>query len=98
MLFTRWDHRSAAAALGAVLLAAIPTLAEAGIERTGFPSRAELDLAAAEDVICKKQPPPVGTRLPGRKVCLAKFQWEATIAENQELMEDTARRGLIRKY
>ena len=51
---------------------------------------------ASEEIICKRLPPRVGTRLPGKVICLTSRQWETDEVLARELMDDTARRGLIR--
>lgn len=73
--------------------------AEARISRSGFPSKKELDMAEDQDLICKKQPATLGTRLArGEKVCLTKYQWVERIAENKDLMKETQRQSSLSKF
>lgn len=45
------------------------------------------------EVICKKMPPPAGTRLRARKECRTKAEWDALAAQTRDALRDGARQG-----
>jgi len=49
-----------------------------------------------ERVQCRELAPKVGTRIPGRRVCLTQYQWRQWEENTKELMRDTERQGLTR--
>ncbi|WP_370220967.1 hypothetical protein [Qipengyuania sp.] len=92
----------AAATIGAFfafapLQAQEPTEADAKIERA-----AVTDEAAAEDsqrgdeaIVCRDLAPKVGTRIPGRRVCLPIYQWEEWEKTTRETAQDVEMRGRL---
>ncbi len=49
-----------------------------------------------EKVVCRELAPRVGTRVPGRNVCLTVYQWEQWAETTRDEMRDIERRGLTR--
>jgi len=41
----------------------------------------------ANTVVCKKFPPPVGSRIGPRKICKTQAEWDLIRLDNQEVME-----------
>lgn len=76
-------------AFGAALMAALPASAVSALDQ----ERAQIideDDARADDpatIVCKRQPPPAGTRIMGKKVCKTNAAWRL----EQEMAGDAAR-------
>lgn len=51
---------------------------------------------AEEEQVCKRLPPPVGSRVRGKRVCKTEAQWEAERQAAEELARETQTRGLLR--
>ncbi|MGY8972893.1 MAG: hypothetical protein ACKVGV_04560 [Sphingomonadales bacterium] len=49
-----------------------------------------------ETIVCRNMAPKVGTRIPGREVCLPVYQWEEWERTTRETANDVETRGLIR--
>lgn len=62
------------------LLAGLAAPAFAQAQQSGEPSS---DEAHMNEVVCKKQPPPTGSRLPGKTVCLSNREWQAIWDESK---------------
>lgn len=96
-----------ALALIAVISASLapPVVAQQAGETDAVTFEAEIQQASDEDVAeqrddeaieCRNLAPRVGTRIPGRRVCLTLFQWKQWEENTKEEMRDTERMGLIR--
>jgi hypothetical protein len=53
-------------------------------------------VASKDEKICRRLPPPLGSRVGSRRVCKTQAQWDADERIAKELAQDTARRGLVR--
>lgn len=82
-----------------------PVVAQQAGETDAVAVEAEIQQASDEDVAeqrddeaieCRNLAPRVGTRIPGRRVCLTLFQWKQWEENTKEEMRDTERMGLIR--
>jgi hypothetical protein len=51
--------------------------------------------ADKDPVICKTTPPPVGTRLGGRHICMKASQWEQRRQQSQDALTNSQNRGQI---
>ena len=50
-----------------------------------------------ETVVCRNLAPKVGTRIPGRRVCLTMYQWEEWEQTTRETARDVEMRGRLYK-
>ncbi|WP_370034137.1 hypothetical protein [Qipengyuania mesophila] len=76
-------------ALGAAFMAALPASAVSALDQERAQIIDEND-ARADDpatIVCKRQPPPAGTRIMGKKVCKTNAAWRL----EQEMAGDAAR-------
>ncbi|MBX7502630.1 hypothetical protein K3181_14405 [Qipengyuania sp. YG27] len=71
-----------------------PVAVEADIQQASDENAAEE--RDDEAIECRNLAPRVGTRIPGRRVCLTLFQWKQWEENTKEEMRDTERMGLIR--
>ncbi|WP_370034139.1 hypothetical protein [Qipengyuania mesophila] len=71
-----------------------PVAVEADIQQASDDNAAEE--RDDEAIECRNLAPRVGTRIPGRRVCLTLFQWKQWEENTKEEMRDTERMGLIR--
>lgn len=71
-----------------------PVAVEADIQQVSDENAAEE--RDDEAIECRNLAPRVGTRIPGRRVCLTLFQWKQWEENTKEEMRDTERMGLIR--
>ena len=46
----------------------------------------------ANDVVCKKFPPPVGTRIGSRKICKTQAEWDFIRAQDQEVIDQALKK------
>lgn len=53
--------------------------------------------AAAEAVICKTYPPPIGSLLGSRRVCHTESDWKAITRDAQDLIKDVQTRAQIER-
>jgi hypothetical protein len=76
-------------ALGGALIAALPASAVSALDQERARIVDENDEAADDPatVVCKRQPPPAGTRIMGKKVCKTNAAWRL----EQEMAGDAAR-------
>ena len=51
---------------------------------------------AEEEQVCKRLPPPVGSRVRGRRVCKTQAQWDAEQAAAEAMARETQQRGSLR--
>ena len=61
-----------------------------------IPVKAEKAETAKEKrnkIICKRQPPPAGTRLGGKKVCATQAEWDLARKENEEALRRASQKG-----
>ncbi len=82
-----------------------PAVAQQADETDAVAVEAQLQQASDDDaaevrddeaIECRNLAPRVGTRIPGRRVCLTLFQWKQWEENTREEMRDTERMGLIR--
>lgn len=96
-----------ALALIAVICASLapPAAAQQADETDAVAVEAQIQQASDDDaaeerddeaIECRNLAPRVGTRIPGRRVCLTLFQWKQWEENTKEEMRDTERMGLIR--
>jgi hypothetical protein len=55
--------------------------------------KASAKASAADQVVCKRVVP-VGSRMPGKKICLTQGQWAAQTATAKEELDTLTRKGL----
>ena len=64
----------------------------------GTPSDNAAQNAAGKDpgdeIVCKKQPPPIGSRVGARKVCRTAREWEVIQAQAREVTEEIQSRKI----
>ena len=60
-----------------------PSGATAGVER----------LTSANRIICRRFPPPVGTRIGGRNICLTEMQWARYDQEVRATLDEAFNRS-----
>ena len=68
------------------LLLAVPTLADGPSGMTPTPqgtSAASTDDAHLDETVCKKQPPPTGSRIAGKTICMTNREWQALWDESK---------------
>lgn len=47
--------------------------------------------SSSEEVVCRRTPPPVGSRIGGRRICKTEREWALLDAENQGVLRDAHR-------
>lgn len=57
-------------------------------------AKAEGEPAKATDVVCKKFPPPAGTRIGKRQICKTQAEWDYIHAQEQEALDRATRKPL----
>jgi hypothetical protein len=55
-------------------------------------AKADNQPAKATDVVCKKFPPPVGTRIGSRQICKTQAEWDYIQAQEQEALDRAMRK------
>lgn len=91
----------AIASVGAVF-AAVPLQAqeaaepEAKVEQAALSEQAEAAQRDDDAIVCRNLAPEVGTRIPGRQVCLPIYQWEEWDRTTRETARDVEMRGRLR--
>ena len=56
-------------------------------------SQTSTDTAYMNEIVCKKMPPPTGTRLGGRNICLTRAQWQNAEQRSQDTIRNVQDRG-----
>ena len=81
-------------------LAALPLAAFAQDSQATSPSKAPIPAATTSDqtsdldtIICKKFPPPTGTRLGSRTICDTKRHWQELQEQSRQELEKLQNRG-----
>jgi hypothetical protein len=80
-------------------LAAAPAFAEdaAAPATTAVPAAQGDGSATTSDldkVVCKKMPPPIGSRIGAHTVCQTQQQWQAQMRDSQDFIRDQQQKGL----
>ena len=47
--------------------------------------------SSSEEIVCRRTPPPVGSRIGGRQICKTEREWALLEAENQGVVRDANR-------
>lgn len=50
---------------------------------------------AKEEVICKREPPPPGSRISGKRVCLTAEQWAARETQHGDELREAQQRSAV---
>jgi hypothetical protein len=71
--------------LAVSLLLAVPALADGtpGTASTTQGAAASTDESHLDETVCKKQPPPTGSRIAGKTVCMTNREWLALWDESK---------------
>lgn len=68
---------------------------EAQVEQAALTEQARSAQREDEAIICRNLAPKVGTRVPGRRVCLPMYQWEEWEKTTRETARDVEMRGRL---
>lgn len=68
---------------------------EAQVEQAALTEQARSARREDEAIICRNLAPKVGTRIPGRRVCLPMYQWEEWEKTTRETARDVEMRGRL---
>lgn len=80
-------------AIGAL---ALPTHAHAALQDSQpEATEAEGRIHAGNRVICRRMPPPPGTRIGGRNICATEAQWERYDQETRNVLDEAFNRSKV---
>ncbi|MEQ9663805.1 MAG: hypothetical protein RLN87_14815 [Parasphingopyxis sp.] len=89
----RFAHSIAvAASIGIAALAGAPAVAQQTASAENQASEGEVN--ASNEILCRRQPPPTGSRIGGRNICKTRAEWERLQREARNEIEDAQRTGL----
>lgn len=88
--------RTTVIAVAATLIAAVPASAQQQQpSQTDQTANSDGEVNAANEILCRRQPAPTGTRIGTRRICKTRMEWDRLQRESRDELEDAQRTPLV---
>ena len=75
---------------------AVPAMASAALQdNSDEAAEAEGVINSSNRIVCRRMPPPVGSRIGGRRICATEAQWSRYEDESQNLLNEVFNRSKV---
>ena len=81
----------ASIAAAASMIAAVPASAQSSASQQAD----EGEMNANNRVVCRRMPPPTGTRIGPRRICKTQHEWDIIDQETRDVMENVGNRSRV---
>lgn len=78
--------------LATSLIAAMPASAQSSASDD---NASERETNAGNRIVCRRMPPPTGTRIGPRRICKTQHEWDLMDQETRDIMENAGNRSRV---